>query len=210
MGLFMRDSIIYKSKSVILFNNFKSNTPYEELKVNKFSENSLKITYTWFDPLKVRDKIIAKDQKTITIIYFKKQNILSCFGNSESQIGYVISRIEKILKINLEKVDIFSNYSAIINSELISIHIQETDFRTTELLESGIEEQVSLSLKDIPQNILTEYFNNGRVTLLTFRYCENNKLLTYFYVDKGSVVTFPDTVKEDVIYNVLEKAINIS
>lgn len=208
MDLSVKDCIIYKSKSIIDFDKFKSSyTPYEKFDVKDYSSEIKTISYTWIDPIRVRDKIIAKDKRSIVLVYLFKKNIIACFGTSESQIGYVVNRIEKVSKVNLGKIDIFKDFSNIITTQPITVHLQMGDNYYDDTLDNP--DLIKVKVKDLQEKDLENYFAEGKVVLLTFKFLTNNNMFTYFYIDRGSVLTFPDTEKEDVIYNVLEKIFNI-
>jgi len=206
--LLERDCILFKANKKINFESYQFSTPYEKLNIEESNQGYTKIIYTWLDPVRVREKIIAKDQRSVILIYFYKKDILSCFGSSESLIGYVINKMEKVFKVGLEKVKIFDNFNDAISAELINIHLFMGEGYGEGLYED--EHTVKLNIKDIPRSVLQSYFNKNQVTSLTFKNIESNNRINYFYVDNGSVVSFPDTMKEDVVYNVLEKVFHIS
>ncbi|PEO56163.1 hypothetical protein CN567_29430 [Bacillus toyonensis] len=205
MLYFERDCILFKVNNKLKFIEYRPITPFEQVMV-KERGRCQEITYTWLDPIRVSEKIVAKNQNSMHAIYFYDEDVIVFFSSSESYIGYVINKFEKAFNIQFNKCDIYSQcknevLTGNLNNiaELINIHLYKN---STE--EYNIKK---LSIKDVPNNILKQYFISDQVASLTFKF--NGPKTTYFYLDKGSVITFPDTVKEEVVYNVLEKLIQI-
>ncbi|MEM5672831.1 hypothetical protein AAHB54_22335 [Bacillus cereus] len=63
-----------------------------------------------------------------------------------------------------------------------------------------------IKINDIGSEELREHLINGEVTSFTYYF---NEWKTYFYLDSESVVSFPDVVKEEVVYNVIESLSDI-
>ena len=98
------------------------------------NDQIIKISYKWLDPIKVQDKIISREPKSVFLLYFVQRKILCCFGGSESQIGFVISKLEKnsnaFGKINLFDIcrDKFINEDSW-EFDLVNIYLlQKTNF----------------------------------------------------------------------------------
>lgn len=202
MYLLEKDCVLLKAKTKFNHNLYQCSTPYEKMVIEESNQVYIKFVYSWLDPVRVREKIISKDQRSMVIVYFLKNNIFSFFGSSESQMNYVINKFEKIFKMELEKINAFENYSQIISAKLIGIHLIGSHNYQNQSLETT---DVKLKVNDIAEATINQYFSEKRITLLTFK-VENDMGTNYFYVDKGSVITFPDLMKEDTIYGILEKA----
>ncbi|MGR5929947.1 hypothetical protein ACT7C2_24770 [Bacillus pacificus] len=63
-----------------------------------------------------------------------------------------------------------------------------------------------VKIKDIGSAELRKHLINGEVTSFTYYF---NERKTYFYLDSESVVSFPDVVKEEVVYHVIESLSDI-
>ncbi|MEH7391498.1 hypothetical protein V7164_14690, partial [Bacillus sp. JJ1474] len=95
-----KDCILFKLNSTIQFNNDSfcstpSKTSFEKYEINEIDQNKKKIIISWLDPVRIRNKIIARDQISVNFIYFKNSSVLACFGGSESYIEYAINKIER-------------------------------------------------------------------------------------------------------------------
>jgi len=205
MLYFERDCILFKVNNKLKFIDYRPITPFEQVRVKERGQYQ-EITYTWLDPIRVSEKIVAKNQNSMFGIYFYDKDVIAFFSSSESNIGYVINKFEKAFNIQFNKCDIYNQCKNNVLTEnpnefaeLINIHLYKN---STE--EYNIKK---LSIKDIPNNILKQYIISDQVASLTFKFTDQK--VSYFYLDKGSVITFPDTVKEEVVYNVLEKLIQV-
>lgn len=202
MFLFENDCTIYKVNNKIPFENIGDSTlnnrRYEKFVTSVIRKDIVKITYSWLDPVKVRDKIVSNDTRSVTFIYFPNKDILGCFGSSESCIGHALNKIQMEFKVVLDKVNtfeiienkIFENKNWF--GKVVGLHIYDKSFSN----------EKKISIKDLSLQDLKNYYQNYIVTCFT---CYSDFDKTYFYLDKESVLTFPDNIKEDVVYNVLEK-----
>ena len=75
-----------------------------------YETDVIKAKFQWVDPIKVRDKIITTERKTIDFLIFEDINVVCIFGGSESHIAYTISKISQVFPIVLKKVDLFEKY----------------------------------------------------------------------------------------------------
>ncbi|WP_117170585.1 hypothetical protein [Paraliobacillus sediminis] len=201
MYLLESDCIIYKVNKEISLDKCEYILPSEKLEIETKNSKYIKFVFSWIDPIRAREKIIAKDRNRLTLIYFYNKKIISCFGSSESQIGFVINKFERILGIKLEKIDVFNNYKIKIKAELINLHF----FNDNSINLESEDYTQKLSVKNATEANLKQIFYQHKITLLTFKVTDDVRGVSYFYVDRGSVVSFPDLMKEDVAYEILQR-----
>lgn len=204
-----RDCILFKlNKSVQINEDSIYSTPnknFEKFDIQKLNDKVLKLTYSWLDPVRIRNKIIARDNVSVTFLYFLNLKTFACFGNSESYISYAISKLESKLKLpTLEKVNLFlfckTQILNNINSKtarLTSIHIYNKNKLLTECDEGDLKKY---SIKTLKIEELVEFLRSEYLESFTYKSDDYN---TYFYIDKESVISFPENIKEEVVSNVL-------
>jgi hypothetical protein len=197
------DCTIYKTKGLFDINILQSSTyKFENYKIKKINEQTLELIYTWLDPIKIQDKITTKDLKQVVFWYFKEEEKLCCFGSSESYTGYAVAKLEKLLKIEISKIEIFdlckNKFIAKIKwfADLVNFHIYIGSMNAF-----NEEEVKKIPVKSVDFNQAINYIKKYHVTNFTYSY--NNK---YFYIDHESVLSFPDFSNDEDKYNVLQKA----
>ncbi|WP_410986727.1 hypothetical protein [Bacillus paranthracis] len=214
MFLMEKDCILYRVNSGFQIDKLHSITPkritYDKYDISYMNDQIIKISYKWLDPIKVQDKIISREPKSVFLLYFVQRKILCCFGSSESQIGFVISKLEKKIAMHLEKINLFNICrDKFINEDswefdLVNIYLLQKkpisfdDYENTQVKK--------IKINDIGSEELKEHLINGEVTSFTYYF---NERKTYFYLDSESVVSFPDVIKEEVVYNVIESLSDI-
>ncbi|MGF9911893.1 hypothetical protein ABEX47_04675 [Paenibacillus ehimensis] len=198
------DCIIYKIEnhsSNFDFNELPSSS-FEQVTFSDINNELIEINYAWIDPVRIRDKIISKEQKEVTFWLFKNEKILCSFANSESTMSYAINKLGKILSFGYTRINPFDhwvkNYFKKNNwfAELISVHIKTTPsaFDNNEIKK--------ISIKSLSEFNYKSLFDKHTVTNLTFSM--NN---TIFYIDSVSVISFPNTIKESDILKILSVVI---
>ncbi|GEC93577.1 hypothetical protein [Brevibacillus brevis] len=202
MLAWMEDCILFEYDATDFENVVGELTPsrFEDLSCTKLSTNVFKIEYSWIDPIRMRDKIISRDQKSVTMWIFCSEKIVSCFGNSESAISYAINSLSEKSSIVFKRINTYEYWSRVFNhsngwfADLISVHVKKSPSAFDE------REILNISIKDISEDKLREFFVQDLVTNLTFTYQK-----TIFHLDLASVISFSDTVKEQEIFQVVNK-----
>ncbi|EMA6344105.1 hypothetical protein OCD85_23155 [Bacillus pacificus] len=214
MFLMEKDCILYRVTNDFQIDKLHSITPkritYDKYDISYINNQIIRISYKWLDPIKVQEKIISREPKSVVLIYFVQRKIICCFGSSESYIGFVISKLEKKLATHLEKINLFDickkKYINEDNweSDLVSIYLLQKKPNSFDDYESTRVKKVKIN--DIGSAELRKHLINGEVTSFTYYF---NERKTYFYLDSESVVSFPDVVKEEVVYHVIESLSDI-
>ncbi|MBP3951162.1 hypothetical protein [Bacillus suaedae] len=208
MLIWVKDCVLYRSNMNITTQQLESNlTPgsFDKYRFTIITNQITEIEYTWLDSIKIRDKIITKKPKTLKAWFFTKSSNIIFFGNSESDINFLKTKLESSLGNSLTKLDIFSTWKNKYNNninwfaKLISVHIKNEIIPYDEDLIKKLPVDVLG-----PENIKT-YLNNklDLIANLTFLY---NK--TYYYMDINSVISFPDTIEIDEIVLVLNEVLS--
>ncbi|RKN74988.1 hypothetical protein [Paenibacillus ginsengarvi] len=176
---------------------------FEKISYKKINESTLEIAYSWIDPVRMKDKLIAREQRDVNFWVFIDVGVLCCFSNSESSITYAISKLSHIYDLELNKIntyqywkDIFLNKHKILFAELIGIHIKK--YSTA----ADHRDISKISVNSISLSEIEGFIRSDLLTSLTFQF----KLQT-FYLDATSVLSFPDTSKEKMIFEVIEKIV---
>lgn len=194
------DSILFHFVSEIKIQDLNglATSPFEDLSVSKKNDDVIELVYTWLDPVRVRDKILSREQRSVSCWVFKSEKFICAFSNSESSIAYFMSKLSTIIPTQFERVfpyDYWKQFYYCKNlnwfAKLTSIHIEKKP------TSHDPNEIKKISIKNITEFELESLFENNSVTNLTF-HMEGN---TIFYIDKNSVVSFPDTaIENDVFY----------
>lgn len=172
---------------------------------DSFDEDVLKASIVWLDPIKVRDKIITSERKTISFFIFKQNKVICLFGGSESQVAYTISRILNLFSISLEKVNIFETYK---ENFLKSINYKGFSLTSFDyaIIQSNLDDStyINISIDDIEKNNLEKYINSPEVISFTIFFIEKQ---IYFSLDLNSVASFFDTDEYESIYKVCKRIV---
>ncbi len=107
-----RDCIFYKYTGTPEWKEIElgRGESFSSFKCELYETDVIKAKFQWADPIKVRDKIITTEKKTIDFLIFEDINVVCIFGGSESHIAYTISKISQVFPIVLKKVDLFEKY----------------------------------------------------------------------------------------------------
>lgn len=200
----MEDSVLYEFNALEFKDITSRLTPskYESIDFRHLENGNLEIKYTWIDPIRMKDKIIARDQKTVTFWFFCNKFLMSCFGNSESAISYAILNLSKKAKAEFKRVDTFDHWYQFHYpannwfATLTGVHIKKNP--------SAFDERdiLKLNIKELTREKLNESFDKKEITNLTFRYGN-----TTFHIDLASVISFADTASEKEIYSVVKNIV---
>jgi hypothetical protein len=188
-----RDCIFYKYSGTPNWRDIQSNSNdnYCSFSCDSYEEEILQASIVWSDPIKVRDKIITSERKTIKFLVFKENKVICLFGGSESQMAYTISRLFTFFSISLKKVNIFESYKEKTFKLNSFKGLTLTSFDIAKQ-QSGFDNStyINISVNDIKKNDLEKYINSPEILSLIILYKEKQ---IYFSLDVFSVVSFFDT-----------------
>ena len=210
------DCILFKIEEPFQLTNHLYSAPlnhFEKFEVTNIDNNTVKIMYSWLDPIKIRDKIVDRNQLSMLFIFFKNQNLIACFGSSESYIGHAVSRLEKKLNLKkLEKVNLFNFFKQIVlrNNDNISFVNSNKMIFTNIHLYNGDKNLFDCEIDDIKKVAIKTINDNELIVLLSSNYLESLtfKLIEYnisFYIDKQSVLSFPETIEDVDVLNAIKE-----
>lgn len=174
---------------------------YEELQIKRMNSNVLAINYKWIDKIRIHDKIFSKEAIEVDFWIYCQENILCCFGNSESAISYAVSEISQKTSTLIEKIDTYEIWKSqiifdIYNKvdwigEMTSIHINNK----FSIIERGIKK---IPVKDLNPDVINKYLNSEGVTSISFII---NK--TPYNIGTNSVISFPTTTNENQNFEII-------
>lgn len=201
MLAWMEDCILYKFDSTDIINGINELTShnFESIVCKEMAHQVFEIQYTWIDPIRMKDKLIARDQKSVTFWIFNNEKIMSCFGNSESAISYAVQNMMRKTSIKFKRINTFDHWfnwhyqTKKWFASLIGIHQKRIPTVSDE------REILKINIRELTAQELDNLFEQQMVTNLTFSYKS-----TIFYLDLASVISFPDTIKEKEIFDVIK------
>ncbi|UYV50708.1 hypothetical protein [Priestia megaterium] len=213
MFLLETDCTIYKADGEFLSTDIctkLTSKTFEEYDVKALNERIVKVVFSWLDPLKIRDKLGIKEQKEVVLWFFIKEKILVTWCSSEESVGHVLRKIENRLHVRFEKINIFDRAKNPLNfntfAQLSSIHILNNELMSFEE-DDAFNFDKKISFQTVSNEEYNDYIDKSLITSLTFK---NLNKHFYFYVDKESIVSFPEAMKVADVINVLEKIIKKS
>ncbi|TRZ37013.1 hypothetical protein CEQ21_16090 [Niallia circulans] len=170
-----------------------------------YEEGILRADINWTDPIKVRDKIITSQRKTISFYIFEENNTLCLFGGSESQIAYAISKIVSFFTIRIKKINIFHSFKEYLNEskEFNGFQLTSVDIAK---LQTGYDDSTysNIPVKDMPVRVLTNHLNHSDIVSLVL-YTKMEQI--YFVLDLNSVVSFFDTDGDNCIFETCKRIV---
>lgn len=200
--LMERDCTVYRASHTISLDKFKTPvSTFEGITFENLPFNVTQLTYSWIDPIKVREKIIAKNQKNVHFWIMPNQLVL-CFGSSESSISHGIDRFCAYSGVNLCKLNLYEGW---VTQRL------RTDKWVANLVEVSVCKEPSptdensvrvMRNSELSDEELLLLINTSNIANLTFAWTQSNSS-SYFHLDKNSVVSFYDTAKDEEILNVV-------
>ncbi|PRT36263.1 hypothetical protein C6359_03675 [Bacillus wiedmannii] len=204
--LLYRDCIFYKYTGAPMWKEIELSGEYfSSFKYELYDNDVIKAKFQWVDPIKVRDKIITNERKTIDLLIFEDVNVICIFGGSESHIAYTISKISQSFSVTLKKIDLFKRYKdfAINNKESGSLELTSIDMSKKP---TGYDsnDYVNFPIKGIEFNVLKEYIESDNLVNFVI-YIESIQL--YFFIDYMSVVSFLDTDEVSMILNACKRIV---
>lgn len=202
-----RDCIFYKYNGTPNWRNIQSdsNDNYCSFSCDSYEEEILQASITWSDPIKVRDKIITSERKTIKFLVFKGNKVICLFGGSESQIAYTISKLFTFFSVSLEKINIFESYKekTLKSNSFNGLTLTSFDIAKQQ---SGYDNStyINTSVNDIEGENIEKYINSPEILSLIIFFKEKQ---LYFSLDVYSVVSFFDTDEFDSIFEVCRRIV---
>ncbi|MBU8877963.1 hypothetical protein BGM26_03015 [Bacillus sp. FJAT-29790] len=202
-----RDCIFYKYSGTPNWRDMQSNSNdnYCSFSCDSYEGEILQASIAWSDPIKVRDKIITSERKTIKFFVFKENKVICIFGGSESQMAYTISKLFTFFSISLKKINIFESYK---QKTLKSTFFKGLTLTSLDIAkqQSGFDNStyINISVNDIEKNNLAKYINSPEILSLIILYKEKQ---IYFSLDVFSVVSFFDTDEFNSIFEVCRRIV---
>ncbi|MBH0328793.1 hypothetical protein ABH14_03110 [Brevibacillus brevis] len=176
---------------------------YEDIKSTKY-ENRVQIIYTWADSIKVLDKVVARQKRTVVLIFFISTNVVCCFGSSESLVTYAKNMLFERASLVLKKIDVFNACIRRIKNEDLFAPLSNVQLLRRVADSISDYPVIKIPVSELAKHELINIINSKDLKSMTF-HADNIK--THFYLDRNSVLSFPDTAKDDDIEYVLEKFI---
>jgi hypothetical protein len=202
-----RDCIFFKYSGTPNWRNVQSNSQdnFCSFSCDSYNEEILQASIAWLDPIKIRDKIITSERKTLNFFVFKENNVICLFGGSESQMAYTISKLFTFFSITLEKINLFETYKENILKSNWYQGLSLTSFDIAKK-PSGFDDStyINISVNDIERNNLERHLNSPEILSLIILY--NDKQI-FFSLDLFSVVSFFDTDDFDSIFEVCRRIV---
>ncbi|GED26922.1 hypothetical protein BAG01nite_30240 [Brevibacillus agri] len=184
-------------------NSIKINTSlFDKFQIEEDCSDYTKVTYTWIDHIRVRDKIVGREQKTVSFLLLGPSNIICFFLNSESKMVFIIKKLIDISQVSFKKLNLFNIF---INGRLdekktlfkiINYHVKKPSTTYNENIFWEINNE------EIGRSEIRNFYDSNLITNLTLK--SNN---IYFYLDSQSVVSFNDT---DGIKEILDVIVKIT
>jgi hypothetical protein len=205
--LLYRDCIFFKYVGSPDWRNIASNfnENYCSFVCDTFEEGILQANISWSDPIKVRDKIVTTERKTINFFVFKEQSLICLFGGSESQLAYTISKLMIFFDIKLSKINPFNIYKeqflkANFNKELVLTSVDIAKEQT------GFDDSTyfNVAMSELKLDNLHSYLKSNDIISFIILY---NEKQIYFSVDVYGVVSFFDTDGFGYIFEVCKRIV---
>lgn len=173
--------------------------PYHRFDSEIISDSVLCYTYTWLDPIKVREKIIARDQRKIVFHIFVNSKKVCIFGSSESHICYALTKLQELLKINLHKVNLFDIWLRLFRGQVEWV----ADLIGIYLYSYGDSEVIKkISIKNTDRNEIMNYLDGDNAISCIFRTSSGSQ--ANFYLDEASVISFAENMTLAEVNNVVQ------
>lgn len=177
---------------------------FERYKSYEINKQTQEISYIWSDPIKIEDKMVCREQKSVSFWIFKNENIACTFGNSESSIWYGVKRFSRQYA-TFSKIDFYGVFKKMLFNkkewfaELVSLYLISSD---------GMHNNQSIkrAANTLPVDELIKYIMEDKVSSLTFRWVEKD---IYFYLDTNSVISFYDSAKKEEIFDTIKKVVDV-
>ncbi|HDR8084501.1 TPA: hypothetical protein VCA30_000999 [Bacillus cereus] len=202
-----RDCIFYKYTGTPEWKEIElgRGESFSSFKCELYETDVIKAKFQWVDPIKVRDKIITTERKTIDFLIFEDINVVCIFGGSESHIAYTISKISQVFPIVLKKVDLFEKYKEYVinNKQNGFFKLQSIDV-SKEPTGYDSDEYINISTKEIELDILKEYIESDKLVSFVISI---ESIQLYFFLDYMSVVSFMDTDEVASILNACKRIV---
>ncbi|MGG4046316.1 hypothetical protein [Paenibacillus favisporus] len=192
-----RDCVAYSINSAIKIDS-KRVSNFEEIEMLSDCITYQIHRYNWVDPIRYKEKLISKSTKSVSMIYFKNQLTIFLFGNSESNISYVESRLKRLFPIHFERVDLYPKIINKLSSNNHKFNVINIQFVR---VKDNLEKWVSIDTNGLSKIELVKILSEEKPQTISL-YDELNK--TYFSVDVNSSLSFNDTSTISDIVGVLE------
>ncbi|WP_098742059.1 hypothetical protein [Paenibacillus sp. EZ-K15] len=193
-----RDCTLFKIQNLGNTVTTKKIGLYEEFVCHEKLNSASFLHFSWVDPIKYRDKVIAKDKKMIFFLLFPAQGVICFFSNSESDLFFVTSKLNTEFMMDVKKINIFDSLEK-------SLKFNSDQFRLVALqvitLFGDIEKATTFSYEDTKKSEFSNILKEGRISHIEY-YHKQAKI--NFSIDCQSSVSFYDTDTFDEIKNVLE------
>ncbi|WP_079914129.1 hypothetical protein [Paenibacillus sp. 32352] len=191
----------------ILDSNYLKDLPhfvireFEHLQYNDIDAEVTEIEYNWADPVKIKDKVISRQTRSIVFWILKRQNALCIFSNSESEVAYLLSKLENRQVNYFKKINIYDIWKKKFMesdekslAELVSIQVKR------EITASNSIDFNSIQVNKLKKEEIINYLSSNNICFLTFKLLDTNG---YFNLDSSSVISMNDTDTYEDIKNVI-------
>ncbi|RKD24551.1 hypothetical protein BEP19_09225 [Ammoniphilus oxalaticus] len=174
---------------------------FESLTEKKIALNVVEITLKWIDSVKFKDKIIKREPKVVRAVLFKKYNRLLLLSESEREVQYFISRVQKEYNFILKEMSLYSHFmnNYIKNSKdkwkVIAINMR-----------SKTGDEITINVRGLKKNTegdILKGFSGIEDSILSITCKIGNDY--YFTVDKRSSVSTPDNITENEALEMYEE-----
>jgi hypothetical protein len=198
-----RDCMLYKASNKISLDNSRNSfSSLEEINIENSPHNITEITYSWIDPIKIHGKVIARRQNDAHFWVMPNQLVI-CFGSSESAISYAIGRFTSYTGVKLVKLDPYGKWvNKGLRTDKWSANLVEI---TIYKLPSPLDGNSERTLRHSEPGELLSHINPSDIASLTFAWARKNMSSLYFHLDNNSMISFYDTTRSEEILDVVRE-----
>lgn len=195
-----RDCMCYKINSGGMLRQKRINS-FEEIVILSDCNDYSIFQINWVDPIRYKEKIISKSNKSVSIIHIKDRPYIFIFGSSESYLAYAETKLCKWFPITVEHIDIFSQVPSWTIDISIPFQVVSVQFR---LIKDLVEKWITIDSVDITPKELQDILLNEEIGIVVLN---DKKMKVSFSIDKNSSISFSNTATMTEIIGVLKNVI---
>ena len=200
----MGDAVIFNVKFNSLVTTYKNNPLYfEKIQTEKIEEGIIKITLSWIDSIKFKDKIVKREPRIVDAILFEEYKKLIVFSDSESEVNYFVIKISQYLKFEVSEILLFEK---IFNNCLLK-RMSDVKIIALNIKNKYGEEKIINILDEYKKEKINEIINDKNVQIISLTIGLKRNL--NFFLDKRSIISTPDNLKGKETIELYEELIKI-
>lgn len=156
----------------------------------------------WIDSIRIKEKIIATSKKQVHFSVYESRRVICIFGNSESQLSYVVGSLMNTFRISLNKIKIFEFYKNYFIKNLTGNSFKLTSLDISKTL---MDSYINVPITEFKTKELKNIFTHYHISALVITDTLNNM---YFVIDSNSVVSFFETDELVGIKDICKRIVN--